>query len=157
MARKDTKSVLSTNALNFRPPVEARKNDKKGSKPLPEPTSVHQVLLLMVVHLCRKILFVDPNIKVGIYIILVFFGSILSDVLPIPPSYFSRKDNMFNLYFVKLSWGWTMLTVGAFVYMTSSVYSCGDKSKIRRHLVRLLLASAMWFFWTKLFVSVEER
>nr|CAG4647142.1 EOG090X07YX [Megafenestra aurita]SVE92453.1 EOG090X07YX [Megafenestra aurita] len=156
MTKKLAKNVSSTNPLNFRPSVESRKNEKKGTKPLPDPTSVQQVLLLMVVHLCRKILFVDPNIKVGIYIMLVFFGSILGDVLPIPNSYFSRKDNVFNVYFVKLSWGWTMASVGVFVYLTSSVYSCGDSTKIRRHMLRLLLATGMWFFWTKLFVNVEE-
>nr|CAG4649424.1 EOG090X07YX [Scapholeberis mucronata]SVE93681.1 EOG090X07YX [Scapholeberis mucronata] len=156
MVRKETKSPSSSNALNFRPPIEIRKNEKKGNKPLPDPTSVRQVLLLMIVHVCRKVLFVDPNIKVGIYILLVFFGSILGDVLPIPPSYFSRKDNLFNIYFVKLSWGWTMMSVGAFVYMTSSVYSCGDRSRIQRHMLRLLIATSMWFIWTKLFVTIEE-
>ncbi len=156
--KKVARSVSSANSLNFRPPVESKKNDiKKGTKPLPDPTSIQQVLLLMVVHLCRKILFVDPNIKVGIYIILVFFGSILGDVLPIPNSYFSRKDNIFNVYFVKLSWGWTMMCVGSFVYLTSSVYTCGDNTKIRKHIIRLLLATCMWFFWTNFFVAVEER
>nr|SVE91201.1 EOG090X07YX [Daphnia sinensis] len=148
--------VKSISALNFRPPVESKTGERKGTKPLPEPTSIQQVLLLMVVHLCRKILFIDPNIKVGIYIMLVFFGSILGDVLPIPNSYFSRKDNIFNVYFVKLSWGWTMIFVGSFVYLTSSVYSCGDKTKIRKHMLRLLFATFMWFFWTKLFVTIEE-
>ena len=101
-AKKTPKSI---SGLNFRPQVESKMSDKKGTKPLPDPASIQQVLWLMVVHLCRKVLFVDPSIKVGIYIMLVFFGSILGDVLPIPNSYFSRKDNMFNVYFVKLSWG----------------------------------------------------
>nr|SVE75188.1 EOG090X07YX [Daphnia dolichocephala] len=150
------KTVKSISSLNFRPPVESKTSDRKGTKPLPDPTSIQQVLLLMVVHLCRKVLFVDPNIKVGIYIVLVSLGSILGDVMPIPDSYFSRKDNIFNIYFVKLSWGWTMTCVGSFVYLTSSVYSCGDRAKIRQHLLRLLFATFMWFFWTKLFVTVEE-
>lgn len=157
MAKKGGRNLTLSNPLNFRPSSESKKNEKKGTKPLPDPTSIQQILLLMVVHLCRKILFVDPNIKVGIYIILVFFGSILGDVLPIPGSYFSRKDNIFNVYFVKLSWGWTMLAVGSFVYLTSSVYSCGDSSKVRRHLMRLIIATGVWYFWTNFFVFVEER
>merc|ERR1711926_33870 len=92
----------------------------------------------MVVHLCRKVLFVDPSIKVGIYIIAVFIGSILGDVIPFPGTYFSRKDNLFNVYFVKLGWGWSMSLVGGFVYLTSSVYCIGDTIKIRKHLLRLL-------------------
>lgn len=156
MTKKSTKQSTSS-SLNFRPQADANKNDKKGNKPLPDPTSVQQVLLLMIVHLCRKVLFIDPNIKVGVYILLVFFGSILGDVLPIPPTYFSRKDNFFNIYFVKLSWGWTMTFVGSFVYLSSSIYTCGDPIKVRKHLLRLIVATINWFFWTKLFVYVEER
>lgn len=151
------KKVHRSSTLNFRPPTDANKFDKKGTKPLPHPTSIKNIILLMIVHLCRKVLFIDPNIKVGVYILLVFFGSILGDVLPIPNTYFSRKDNLFNVYFVKLSWGWTMSLVGVFVYMTSNIYCCGDQVQIRKHLLRLILATMNWFFWTKLFVHVEER
>jgi len=142
--------------MNFRPNEDSKKSDKKGSKPLPEPPSIGHVILLMVVHLCRRVLFVDPSIKVGIYILIVFFGSILADVLPIPRTYFSRKDNIFNIYFVKLSWGWTISIVGCFVYLTASVYCCADKIRVRRHFIRLILATCMWFFFTKSFVYVEE-
>jgi len=142
--------------MNFRPSVELRRGETKGNKPLPDPTPIAQVLLLMVVHLCRKVLFVDPSIKVGIYIIAVFCGSILGDVLPIPGTYFSRKNNFFNVYFVKLSWGWTMAFVGSFVYLTSNVYCLGDVARIRKHFLRLLLATGFWFFWTKSFVFIEE-
>jgi len=156
MGKKATRFTLAANQLNFRPAVEARRGETKGNKPLPEPIPISQVLLLMVVHLCRKVLFVDPSIKVGIYIIAVFIGSILGDVIPFPGTYFSRKDNLFNVYFVKLGWGWTMSLVGGFVYLTSSVYCIGDTIKIRKHLLRLLVATSFWFFWTKSFVYVEE-
>lgn len=151
-------SSATSSPLNFRPLVDVNKAEKKlGSKPLPDPTPIQQILLLMIVHLCRKVLFIDPNIKVGVYILLVFFGSILSDVLPIPGSYFSRKDNLFNVYFVKLSWGWTMTFVGSFVYLTSNIYCCGDQVRIRKHFLRLLVATLNWFLWTNLFVQVEDR
>nr|CAG4650239.1 EOG090X07YX [Sida crystallina] len=156
MAKKVNRNNSIAYQMNFRPTEESKRSDKKGCKPLPEPPSIPQVLLLMVVHLCRRVLFVDPSIKVGIYIMVVFFGSILSDVLPIPRTYFSRKDNIFNQYFVKLSWGWTMSVVGAFVYLTTSVYCCGEVTRLRRHFLRLILATCMWLFWTKSFVYVEE-
>ena len=140
--------------MNFRPVVE--RCDKKGTKPLPEPTSVPQVLLLMLVHLCRKVLFVDPSVKVAVYVLSVFFGSIIADVLPIPRTYFSRKDNVFNVFFVKWSWAWTMTLVGSFLYLTAQVYCCGNKARIRSHFIRLLLATLMWMLWTNLFVFVEE-
>ncbi len=151
-------SSATSSPLNFRPVVDANKVEKKlGTKPLPDPTPIQQILLLMIVHLCRKVLFIDPNIKVGVYILLVFFGSILSDVLPIPGSYFSRKDNLFNVYFVKLSWGWTMTFVGSFVYLTSNIYCCGDQVRIRKHLLRLLVATLNWFLFTNMFVHVEDK
>jgi len=156
MGKKANRFSLAASQLNFRPPVEVRRGETKGNKPLPEPIPIGQVLLLMVVHLCRKVLFVDPSIKVGIYIIVVFIGSILGDVIPFPGTYFSRKDNLFNVYFVKLGWGWTMSLVGAFVYLTSSVYCVGDVIRIRKQLLRLLVATLFWFFWTKSFVYVEE-
>ena len=114
MAKKVKSSPSTTNSMNFRPLLSSEKK-LIGTKPVPEPNSIPVIVFLMVVHLCRKILFIDPNIKVGFYIIFVFFGSILGDVLPIPKTYFSRKDNLFNVYFVKLSWGWTMVFVGSFV------------------------------------------
>lgn len=158
MAKKTNgRNNTLTNGLNFRPQVDLNKTEKKGTKPLPEPSSISHVLLLLVVHVCKKVLYVDTNIKVGIYILFVFFGSILGDVLPIPSSYFSRKGNLFNVYFVKLSWGWTMAAVGSFVWLTSTVSSCGDKSKIQKHIARLVIATVMWFTWTASFNLIEER
>nr|CAG4647991.1 EOG090X07YX [Moina brachiata]SVE93071.1 EOG090X07YX [Moina brachiata] len=145
-----------TNGLNFRPQAELNKTEKKGTKPLPEPSTIPHVLLLLIVHLCKKVLYVDTNIKVGIYIMFVFFGSILGDVLPIPNTYFSRKGNFFNVYFVKLSWGWTMASVGLFVWLTSTVYSCADKIKIRRQMLRLIIATIIWYVCTSTINIVEE-
>ena len=71
---------------------------------------------LKLINLCQHVLFVDTRVKAKLYILLVFFGSILIDVfVSVPKSYFSRKNNLFNVYFVKLSWGWTLAFVGAFV------------------------------------------
>nr|CAG4644046.1 EOG090X07YX [Lepidurus arcticus] len=143
--------------MNFRPSTDASRSTAKGTKPLPDPTSVPQVLLLMLVHICRKILFIDPSIKVGVYLLVVFAGSVVSDTLPMPRSYFSRKENSFNQYFVKLSWAWTMIVVGVFMYLTTRIYCCGEELKIRRHFCRLVTATAFWWFWTSSFVHFEEN
>nr|CAG4645600.1 EOG090X07YX [Lynceus sp. MCZ IZ 141354] len=143
--------------MNFRPVSDLTRPSIRGTKPLPEPAPVSQVLLLMIVHLCRKILFIDPSIKVGVYVLAVFFGSVVADVLPIPRSYFSYKDNFLNIYFVKWSWGWTMVLVGTFLYLTSKVYCCGDNLRIRRHFGRLLIATAGWLFFTRSFVHIEDN
>ena len=159
--RRNDQSILAVRQFFVKPVAEFSHlvdvNTRMGTKPLPEPTSIQKMLLLMIVQLCRKILFIDPNIKVGLYITLVLFGSSLSDVLPIPGSYFSRKNNLFNVYFVKLSWAWSMAFVGSFVYLTSNVYCCGDKVKIGKHLLRLFVATVNWYLWTRLFDYVEDK
>lgn len=147
-----------SNPFNLRSFFGLKKNEKEDVKLHTDHTLIQQILL-MIVSISKKIVFVDPDIKAGIYLFLVLFGSIMGDVLPIPGSYFSRKDNMFNLYFVKLSWGWTMISVGSFVYLVNSLNSCGDRSKVRiiMHMMRLIIATGVWYFWTNFFVFVEER
>nr|CAG4651913.1 EOG090X07YX [Triops cancriformis] len=149
---QEKKSNIEHSYLKF-----ATRNTAKGTKPLPDPTSISQVLLHMLVHVCRKVLFIDPSVKVGIYLLAIFAGSVVSDTLPMPRSYFSRKENIFNQYFVKLSWAWTMLLVGSFVYLTTRIYCCGDKLKIRRHFGRLVIATVFWWFWTTSFAYFEEN
>ena len=39
----------------------------------------------------------------------------------VPKSYFSNKYNVFNQYFVKLGWGWTLWLLLAFVGLTRLV------------------------------------
>lgn len=142
--------------LNFRPNTETPAWETKGKKPLPERTTVQQVLLMMLVHVCRKALFVDTSVKVGIYGGSLFIISLLADVLPFPKTYFSRSDNLFNQYFVKLGWGWTLCVTLPFLLMTSYTYCCGKRDKVMQHLARLGIATFAWFFWTKLFFYIES-
>jgi len=116
---------------------------------------VKQVLLMMVVHLCRKSLFIDTSVKVGIYGASLFVGSLLADVLPFPKTYFSRSDNVLNQYFVKLGWGWTLFVTSPFLLMTSYTYCCGRREKVLQHFARLGIATFSWYFWTKLFWYIE--
>lgn len=85
------------------------------------------------------------------------FYYIFLDFIPFPKSYFSRSDNLFNVYFVKIGWFWTLLFSSPFLYFTSSVLNCGDKQKVlKQHLPRLIIATFFWFMWTKLFNVVEN-
>ncbi|KAJ9596562.1 hypothetical protein L9F63_012395 [Diploptera punctata] len=146
----------SQSKLNFRPNTETPGWETKGKKPLPEPSSVKQVLLMMVLHVCRKTLFIDTSVKVAIYGASLFVISLLADVLPFPKTYLSRSDNILNQYFVKIGWFWTLFVTVPFLVMTSHTYCCGKRDKIMHHLARLLIATFTWFFWIKLFSYIES-
>ena len=91
-----------------------------GTRPLAEAASVSHVLGMMVVHLSRKIIYgVDISHKVGVYIIGTLVLSVVSDFTSKSTHYLARPDNLLNLYFVKFSWGWTLLLTSAFVFVTS--------------------------------------
>ncbi|XP_013777312.2 FIT family protein CG10671-like [Limulus polyphemus] len=106
---------------------------------------------------CRKIVLFKVEYKVLIYIGTVFLISGICDIFPsaISKSYFSRKDNFINQYFVKRGWGWTLLIVGLFIFLTSRTYCRGDKKLISKHMSRLLIATVMWFSCTFLFEYIE--
>uniref|UniRef100_A0A1B6CYR3 FIT family protein n=1 Tax=Clastoptera arizonana TaxID=38151 RepID=A0A1B6CYR3_9HEMI len=154
--RKPLYSSNSSTKLNFRPNVsDSIKWETKGTKPVQEPSSIPKVLLIMILHGCRKIVFVNTNLKVCIYLLSLFIISLLADVLPFPKTYFSHKDNIFNQYFVKMAWGWTLLLSVPFVMLTSTTYCCGNKDRIVKHMIRLAVATISWFLWVKFFSFVE--
>ncbi|CAH1105356.1 unnamed protein product [Psylliodes chrysocephalus] len=151
--------IHATN-LNFRPNMNNLNNSSdpnpKGTKPTTDPTSVKEILVLMVLHICKKSLFFDTNLKVGIYLACLFLISLIADVLMIPKTYLSRSDNLFNKVFVKFAWGWNLTLLVPFVVLTSLIYCCGNKEKIiKQHLPRLGIATFFWWFWTSLFNFVE--
>ena len=57
--------------------------------------------------------------EVGVYIIGTLVLSVVSDFTSKSTHYLARPDNLLNLYFVKFSWGWTLLLTSAFVFVTS--------------------------------------
>ncbi|XP_056649068.1 acyl-coenzyme A diphosphatase FITM2 [Diorhabda sublineata] len=150
------RSIHATN-LNFRPNINACNNSEpKGTKPTSEPTSVKEILVLMVMYLCKKSLFFDTNLKVGIYLSCLFVISLIADVLMIPKTYLSRSDNVLNKVFVKFAWGWNLTLIVPFIILTSVTYCCGNKQKIlKNHMPRILIATFFWWFWTSLFNFVE--
>lgn len=86
----------------------------------------------------------------------VTFGALVTDLVPVPKTYFSNKHNFFNIWFVKLGWGWTLALVGAFVYLTAYTYCCGKMDLIKKHLARLGVATVWWYFWTSMFNFIEN-
>lgn len=145
--------------MNFRPTgLESQRNDRnrKGTRPASAPTSIREVLLMMVLHLCKKFIFFDINLKVALYLGSLFLVSLIGDFSPYPKTYFARSDNFFNLYFVKWGWAWTLALSIPYIVLTSFTLCCGNRGKlIREHVPRILIATFFWFAWTKAFNYIE--
>lgn len=142
--------------LNFRPSVSDVNVEQRGTKPTSEPVSIKETIILMVLYLCKKSLFFDTNLKVAVYLGTLFIISLIGDVATIPKMYLSRSDNFFNRYFVKFAWGWNLLLIIPFVVFTTYIYCCGQKRRIiKDHLLRIVIATFFWWFWTTLFNIIE--
>ncbi|GAB6033089.1 hypothetical protein CHUAL_012702 [Chamberlinius hualienensis] len=135
---------------------ERSRESFKGTKPLPDPITLKGMSVVLIMHLCRKYLVMDTLRKLAFYAALLVLGSLICDFFPLPAIFFANKRNMLNVYFAKLSWGWTLTLVGVFTALTSNVYCCGERRRVQRHLSRLVVGTAVWFFCTKSFVIIES-
>jgi hypothetical protein len=74
---------------------------------------------------------------------------------PSPVNYFARKDNIFNVYFVKVGWAWTTLAFLSLL-LTQPLYtnSCPPNLRLRRitqALLRYAIVTVSWFLMTQWF------
>uniref|UniRef100_A0AC34QH41 FIT family protein n=1 Tax=Panagrolaimus sp. JU765 TaxID=591449 RepID=A0AC34QH41_9BILA len=69
--------------------------------------------------------------------------------------YFAKKNNIFNQYGTKVGWFWTLITVGPFMWLTSYLHH-NSNLKAAQHLVRLVVATGIWYFVTHTFVHIEK-
>ncbi|PZC84188.1 acyl-coenzyme A diphosphatase FITM2 [Helicoverpa armigera] len=149
-----TRGSFKNARMNYK--VQNDPVDPKGTKPTREESSILEIFVLMIVHICKKILFFDTNLKIAVYLGALFLLSIVADVLTFPKTYFSRSDNLFNQYFVKIGWFWTLFLTVPYVLLTSYTTCCGKRRIIATsHLSRLLVATAFWYIWTTVFNMIE--
>jgi len=155
-----TSSQAGGAAMKYRPPRETPREETKGKLPCAEAASVQQVILMMVVHLCRKVLYgLDVSYRVCIYVLGILMISVVSDYKTPTAnrSYFAQSDNFLNSWFAKCAWFWTGLLLSSFIYMTSNTYSCGRVGVIKNNLSRLAIASIVWYSVTSFFQVVEAK
>ncbi|XP_076470345.1 acyl-coenzyme A diphosphatase FITM2-like [Babylonia areolata] len=138
------------------PDFSERRANRKGKKPLPEPTHIGHFALMLLLKVCRTVLFVDTSVKIGVYLIGVMVGSVFCDLFVVPKSYFSDKRNIFNTYFVKKGWGWTFVLVAPYIALSCWVYCFGRWQAVRRHLMRLVVATMEWYVCTTVFRHIEN-
>uniref|UniRef100_A0A8C6USJ5 Fat storage inducing transmembrane protein 2 n=1 Tax=Neogobius melanostomus TaxID=47308 RepID=A0A8C6USJ5_9GOBI len=89
------------------------------------------------------------------FLIVSVVGSLLKEAQLVPDTYFSSSRNIFNLYFVKVSWGWTLLLLSPFMLLSNSCFS-RDVSFLTRRLLALPVATAIWYVFTETFFYIED-
>lgn len=151
-----SRANFKNSRMNFK--IQNESTESKGNKPTREASSVLEILILMIVHICKKILFFDTNLKIAVYLGALFLLSLFADVLTFPKTYFSRSDNLFNQFFVKIGWFWTLFLTVPYVLLTSYTTCCGKKKLIiTGHLLRLMIATTFWYVWTTVFNYIETN
>ncbi|XP_069566955.1 acyl-coenzyme A diphosphatase FITM2 [Brachyistius frenatus] len=90
-----------------------------------------------------------------IFLLVSVSGSVLKELQLVPHTYFSSSRNALNLYFVKVSWGWTLLLLTPFVLLSNASFS-RSVSFLGRRLLSLAVATAVWYFFTETFFYVED-
>ncbi|XP_053308870.1 acyl-coenzyme A diphosphatase FITM2 [Spea bombifrons] len=82
-------------------------------------------------------------------------GSLVKELWPLPDTYLNNKRNVLNVYFVKLSWGWTFCLLLPFIALTNYVLSQSVRLVLRR-LSSLLVGTVVWYLCTSFFLYVEH-
>ncbi len=134
------------------PPVRTS-NDAELPKTLV--MDVYHKIRDLVLFFCRRIIFGPPKFKLLVSFSIILIGSTLGHYKLAPASYLSLKSNIFNRYFAKLGWAWTIGLLGPFIYLTL-ITTHNHYQILTRHLVRLLVATGVWYIITLLFALLEE-
>lgn len=64
------------------------------------------------------------------------------------PSYFARKDNLLNVYFVKRGWGWVTLSLAA-LHFYQHAYPAVHRRRLAQAALRWAAATAVWVLVTQ--------
>lgn len=121
-----------------------------AASPIPNfATSVVDFILrqLLTLNLTKMLIF---------YFAMVAFVSVVCDLQKPVPGYFSNKKNVFNQYFVKLGWGWTLLGICSLLCLTNFVENKGEFKNFQSSVVRVAVMSVLWYICTHSFEWFEN-
>ncbi|CAF1297734.1 unnamed protein product [Adineta ricciae] len=104
---------------------------------------------------CRRIIFAPPALKIFVYFFLILLGPFLKDFHVVSNASLSFKTNIFNQHISRIGWIWSIILLVPFVYLTSLIYTRGHYGLISRHLLRLFIATTIWYIITSLFIHIE--
>jgi len=147
-----------TAQLRSKQPSQSGKTSTQNSKDAALPRTIlldiYHIIRDVILFFCRRIIFGPIQFKLLVTFAIIIIGSILKSLDLAPNSYLSLKTNIFNKYFAKLGWGWTIGLLGPFIYLTL-VTTHSQYRILTHHLVRLLIATGVWYIITSLFVHFE--
>lgn len=68
---KRKSSSVRSSGLNYQRGIDPNltRNETRGTRPTAAPTSIKEVLIQVVLHVCKKIIFFDTNLKVALYLV----------------------------------------------------------------------------------------
>ncbi|XP_061128819.1 acyl-coenzyme A diphosphatase FITM2 [Syngnathus typhle] len=89
------------------------------------------------------------------FLLIAVVGSILKELQLVPETYFSSRRNFLNVYFVKVSWGWTLLLLTPFILLSNTAFS-RNAVYLGRRLFSLVVATAVWYVCTETFFYIED-
>ncbi|KAM6976534.1 acyl-coenzyme A diphosphatase FITM2 [Aplochiton taeniatus] len=89
-----------------------------------------------------------------IFMSISVIGSILKELELVPETYFSSTKNVLNVYFVKVSWGWTVVLLTPFLLLSNSVNR--SVTFVCRRLLALFVATVIWYVCTETFFYIED-
>ena len=128
---------------------ETTRSDSSSTK-----SDVERILRDLTLFFCRRIIFAPAVFKIIVYALMIIIGSFLGYLDIAPDSYLASKTNIFNVYFAKLGWAWTIGLLLPFIYL-NLLGTNTHRQIIMYHLTRLLIATGLWFFVTLTFVRFE--
>jgi hypothetical protein len=112
---------------------------------------------MVIINIFKRFVFAPTHVKIGVYFGALLVGSFLKDLnFFTQSSYLAQKSNVFNKYFVKLGWAWTLAVCTPFITMTSIVYTGCNQNSIRKNLFRLAVATVIWFVFTGVFDIIDS-
>ncbi|XP_006794060.1 fat storage-inducing transmembrane protein 2 [Neolamprologus brichardi] len=89
------------------------------------------------------------------FLLISVVGSVLKELESVPQTYFSSSKNALNVYFVKVSWGWTLLLLTPFLLLSNASFN-RSVSFLARRLLSLVVATAVWYVCTETFFYIED-
>jgi hypothetical protein len=146
---------MRTERITGRRSLRSESIKNKNKKKLPENSSIKDFFYMIILYILKKCVYTPTYIKIGIYMSALLVFSLLKDFQLVPITYFSSKSNIFNQYFVKIGWGWTLAVSVPFIAMTSCVYTAGNRYAVCMHLMRTAIATAIWFIFTSIFEYID--
>ena len=151
---KGTKPA-DTTRQRVTPAMQSTTKDASRTASSSTMSDVERILRDLVLFFCRRIIFAPALFKIIVYFLIIIVGSFLSYLEFAPSSYLASKGNIFNTYFVKLGWAWTIGLLLPFVYL-NLLETHTHRQIIMYHLTRLLIATGLWYVITSTFVRVEN-